>query len=305
MNSAGAILGGLIGGAVGAAIWAAIGYFTGYEVGWIAWGIGALVGFGVTVGNRGRGGIAAGGTAAILALTSVLAAKWIVVQAQMNQMLGGDELVVSYFADVILWETEEQGHELTMPDPDAARSIADYYPAEVWQHAERQWAARDEAEKERLRAVPALANSQYVMSWLADEIVIDYTQQRRPVAWPDGFDATTAVRRSHYPADVWADAQKRWGDMSEAERADFEAAVFATAKQNFAMMHEYAAETGFLSSFSPYDLLWFALAVITAFQLANKMANLTGGEGSEGEGGELAVASAAADNWPESGDQPS
>lgn len=38
---------GAIGGAIGAAIWVAVGYLTSYEVGWIAWGIGVLVGIAV------------------------------------------------------------------------------------------------------------------------------------------------------------------------------------------------------------------------------------------------------------------
>jgi hypothetical protein len=42
--------GGAVAGLIGAAIWAAIGYFSGLEIGWIAWGIGMLVGA-LTVGS--------------------------------------------------------------------------------------------------------------------------------------------------------------------------------------------------------------------------------------------------------------
>ena len=41
------ILGGLLGGILGAVLWAAISYFTNYQIGWVAVGVGFLVGFGI------------------------------------------------------------------------------------------------------------------------------------------------------------------------------------------------------------------------------------------------------------------
>lgn len=41
------IIGGSIGGLIGAVLWAAITYFSGYQIGWLAVGVGFLVGFGV------------------------------------------------------------------------------------------------------------------------------------------------------------------------------------------------------------------------------------------------------------------
>ena len=65
------ILGGVVGGLIGAVVWAAVTYFTEYQIGWLALGVGFLVGFGVS--SLGRGidkvfGIAGG----IIALVSVL-----------------------------------------------------------------------------------------------------------------------------------------------------------------------------------------------------------------------------------------
>ena len=37
---------------MGAAVWAGIAYFAGYEVGWVAWGIGALVGVAVRFASK-------------------------------------------------------------------------------------------------------------------------------------------------------------------------------------------------------------------------------------------------------------
>ncbi len=66
MNMIGAIVGGLFGGFVGAAVWTAVTYYSRWELGWIAWGIGALVGLGVHMGSRRRGGIGLGATAVLL-----------------------------------------------------------------------------------------------------------------------------------------------------------------------------------------------------------------------------------------------
>ena len=46
MNMGRGIIGGALGGLIGAVIWAGISYFTGYEIGWIAWGVGGMVGLG-------------------------------------------------------------------------------------------------------------------------------------------------------------------------------------------------------------------------------------------------------------------
>jgi phosphate/sulfate permease len=56
-----------IAGLLGAAIWASISYFFNYEIGWIAWGIGAMVGGGVVMGG-GKGN----GAALIACLITVL-----------------------------------------------------------------------------------------------------------------------------------------------------------------------------------------------------------------------------------------
>lgn len=58
---------------VGGLLWAAVAYFTGYEVGYVAWAIGALVGF-ATVRAGGRG-TACAGIAAALTILGILVGK--------------------------------------------------------------------------------------------------------------------------------------------------------------------------------------------------------------------------------------
>jgi hypothetical protein len=86
-----AIIGGAVAAVVGAAIWAAIAYLTGYEIGWIAIGVGALVGIAVRV--MGRGDTPPFGVlAALLSLGGCvlgrLMAIWLIFSNEYNVPLG-------------------------------------------------------------------------------------------------------------------------------------------------------------------------------------------------------------------------
>lgn len=74
-----ALIGALVGAALGALIWAGIATWTGLEIGWVAWGVGGLVGFGAAV--LGGAGTTTGGVRAVLALVSIFAGKWIATDA--------------------------------------------------------------------------------------------------------------------------------------------------------------------------------------------------------------------------------
>jgi hypothetical protein len=79
------ILAGSIGGAIGAAVWAAISYFANAEVGYVAWGIGFIVGFMVRlVAGEKEEGLAPGLTAALIAVVAVLGGKYAGVQLLVN-----------------------------------------------------------------------------------------------------------------------------------------------------------------------------------------------------------------------------
>lgn len=73
-----AIVGALIGAVVGAVIWGGVTYYTNYEIGWIAWGVGALVGMGAAWG--GARGAMAGCLCAVIALGAIFAGKMMAVR---------------------------------------------------------------------------------------------------------------------------------------------------------------------------------------------------------------------------------
>lgn len=74
----GPIVGAAVAAVLGAIIWAVISATTGYEVGYVAWGIGLIVGAGAMIlGGKGQ---ATGVACAVLALASIFVGKMLAVQ---------------------------------------------------------------------------------------------------------------------------------------------------------------------------------------------------------------------------------
>jgi len=80
-----AIVAACVGGLVGAIIWGAIAHFTGYEIGYIAWGIGALIGF--LSAAAGGEGSTNGAICAVVAVLSLVAGKGLAVKFVLDKEL--------------------------------------------------------------------------------------------------------------------------------------------------------------------------------------------------------------------------
>lgn len=79
---------GMVGGAIGAAVWGGICYATDHEIGWIAWGIGALVGFCVRIASEHHeDGFLPGIIAAIISVLSICAGKYLAASLLVNKLL--------------------------------------------------------------------------------------------------------------------------------------------------------------------------------------------------------------------------
>ncbi len=95
------LVNGILVGIVAAVAWAVIVYVTGYEIGWVAWGVGALIGLAMAKTTH-EPSAALGPTAAVLAVGSLLLAKVLIVQfgaptAIRNEILKNDDAVTAMF----------------------------------------------------------------------------------------------------------------------------------------------------------------------------------------------------------------
>ena len=202
-------LGGSIAGAIGAAGWAALAYFASIEIGWLAWGVGFLVGIGVAAGIGGEGSRQAGILAAIIAVLSVATGKYAAVQMML---------------------------------PDADELLA--------------------------TSVAALDNTELLVSYVADDVVEEFERAGKTVAWPDGVDPWGAAEETDYPIDVWSVAEGRWNRMSLDQRSEYKSNIQAAIEMSAGEFRELIGQAGFLASFGLLDLIFFGLAVMTAFKIA-------------------------------------
>lgn len=148
------IVGASVAGAIGAAIWAAIAYFAHLEIGWVAIGVGALVGLGALIGARNDGNLWVGCVAAVIAVASILAGKYAVVSIIYDKEIGGivgevatnlivDETwILQDIVDDLAYERIDSGKPIIWPDPSMTIEFAEWpndYPRDLQAAARAQW----------------------------------------------------------------------------------------------------------------------------------------------------------------------
>lgn len=212
MNIGRGIIGGVLGGLIGAVIWAAISYFTGYEIGWIAWGLGGLVGLGCVLAAKSTGKLL-GAAAVVITLLSILAGKYAAVHFGIRSEIGSEQEVLQ-------------------------------------------------------NALAEIQLDEVVVSYLADEIIQQRQANGENIQWPSGVNPQEASQKSDYPPDVWSQASSRWEGFSPQEKEQYRDQLAERIQTNVRAFFSEVSTSGFLSSFGPLDVLFFGLAVATAFKIA-------------------------------------
>lgn len=186
------LLVGAVAAVLGGAVWAMIVIFTHYEVGWVAWGVGALVGFAMARVTEARSRPLAIGASG-LAVVGLLVGKWLIFEVDGPRQLAAE---------------------------------IQKAPRGVEQAAWILMAEAGEAPPELLAEVEATPE-----------------------------DETLAAETEHA---IYAFVEQRVGPLDDAAR-DSIAGAFATL-----VMARVPLAEKVKASFSPWDALWFLLAVITA-----------------------------------------
>lgn len=152
----GSAIGAGIAGVVGAAVWAGIAYAFHIEIGWIAWGIGALVGLGAAVGAAGNADTRTGTLAAVIAVASIVGGKYAAVEFSLNHAVTeiagkvSTQDAINQITDEILKENADAGKKLKWPagkDSDNWENSADLPPG-IWDQACKRWADAGESDKQ-------------------------------------------------------------------------------------------------------------------------------------------------------------
>jgi hypothetical protein len=214
MNLAKGATAGLIAAILGALAWAAIVYAARLEIGYLAWGIGGLVGFAVAWGTRG-GGAAAAVLAVLLTVVSIAGGKYLAAQWIVNKDI--DQLI---------------------------------------QDQPTEW------------------SEEYTISFMADEVL----EARALAGQPAVGDDFSGEAESDYPADVWAEARKRWDAMDQAGRDGYAQGRRDEFDSNLSEIRREAAMAAFTADLGVIDIVFFVLGVATAWQIAFR--DVVGGGGS-------------------------
>lgn len=187
------LIGGLVGGAIGAAIWATVTVTTQREVGWIAWGVGILAGLGVRLAAGEDDGFPPGVLAAVLALASVVAGKYIAVHVLIDKVaneagvpLVSDLDVTAGIADDVAEEMEAAGKKLKWPAGSTLETATgpEEYPKEVWAEATKRFQAMTPDERERVKKA---------MTARLDAFINDKKSEFRSKAFAESFSPMDAL----------------------------------------------------------------------------------------------------------------
>jgi len=214
MNIGRGIIGGALGGLVGALIWAGVSYFAGYEIGWIAWGVGGLVGLGCVWAGKGSGNLL-GTAAVVIAVLSIIAGKYVTVEFSIRNEIGSEQGVLQ-------------------------------------------------------SALANIQDDEVTISYLADEVIQEREAQGGNIQWPSGVNPDEATRQSDYPPAIWSGALSRWQVMSPGEREEYRDQLAQQIRVGVQAYFSDVSSVGFMNSFGAMDLLFFGLAVATAFKIASR-----------------------------------
>ncbi len=127
-----------------------------------------------------------------------------------------------------------------------------------------------------LKKVPSarvLANDEYATAMIARDVVVEFKQSGKKVEWPQGEVPDGPTSETEFPAPVWTEAQSRWQKMDAERQSQMKTDLAADIAEKMDEIRAFAKEEIFKASFSLYDILWFFLAVGSAFKIGSGLSS--------------------------------
>ncbi len=261
---------GFLGGCVGAVIWALVYHFANFEVGWIAWGIGALAGVGVRIVTDEEHGLLPGAIAVLAAVLALGVGKvgglYLDLKGEPDAQQRTEliEFTTALVADQVVLDYLNERKRLDWPpggnDPPHVRSD---YPTDVWTEAVGRYREFTPQERNRFHDDPSLLIPQeFLQTYIADAVIQEWEAGGTAVQWSEGVEPYTGVWSGDYPEDAWAEAQSRWDSMSPSKRTELRHSLIPPMDGSLLTAIELVPYT-----FSVFDVLWFGLALLSAYKL--------------------------------------
>ena len=108
--------------------------------------------------------------------------------------------------------------------------------------------------------------------YMAGQLVTEYEGAGKTLTWPKDMTADAAETPADYPKDLWKDVETRWAAMGGADQASYRARIEARMKADLREMVHGMANADYKSTFGFLDVVFFLLALVTAFKVGGGMA---------------------------------
>jgi phosphate/sulfate permease len=108
-------------------------------------------------------------------------------------------------------------------------------------------------------------DTDFAISFVADDAYAEDPDLWKDLDWPYEIGAVGNARED-YPPELWTLATERWDAMSDAEQEAYKDDAYAIsyiAEDSYTL-----ALDNFRDAFTLFDLLWFGLAMFSAYRLA-------------------------------------
>jgi len=268
------LIAGGIAASLGAALWAFIAYNLHLEIGWIAIIIGVVIGMVCHAAAEHEAGVESGVMAAALTVVAIVGGK-LAVTYVLTHAHSERDYAISALADKILLVQTQQGEGYQFPkgvDPDVAIG-REQYPPSLWEQAEERWASLNSQEQADLLACPSMANRDYVLSYLADDVLEEWRDGGRQINWPGGVEPDSAERAADYPPEVWKDAKARWDALSEEGRRERIDYVVQTESALDDRIQSHMFWAIFKATFGVFDFVFIGIGILAGFKFGSGLAS--------------------------------
>ena len=104
---------------------------------------------------------------------------------------------------------------------------------------------------------------------IASELTTERIGAGKALKWPEGKDADSAETLTDYPKEIVTDVTARWKAMEPAAQESFKEDLRRSMSAELKAFASSIEGSAFKDSFSGYDVLWFILALLSAFRIGS------------------------------------